>query len=50
MKKIVKFLWSMTKREFWVSEFPKDLPPECFDCHLTYEGCCKECQYNKEVK
>jgi len=34
-------------KHFWIQEFPKEWPPECFDCKLTQIGRCKECKYNK---
>lgn len=37
------FIKSIFTKKFWVAPFPKDLPPECFDCKKT--SGCKGCKY-----
>jgi hypothetical protein len=33
---------SIFTKEFWIETYPKDFPPECFDCRRSE---CKKCEF-----
>jgi len=48
--KFIKLIKSIFTKEFWIEDFPKEYPPECFTCNLEAESCktCKHCTWLKK--